>query len=67
MKCFVHWKLCDLMLREMKVKRVVKKRTEYLGDLQSLIMKDETPNSDAAMIQYLKDSIAWLDSFDSKK
>ena len=54
------------MLRDMKVKRVVKKQTEYLGDLQSLVMDAPTPNSDAAMIQYLKDSIAWLDSFDKK-
>ena len=54
------------MFRDMRVKRVVKKRTEYLGDLQSLVMKDETPDSDAAMIQYLKDSIAWLDSLDKQ-
>jgi hypothetical protein len=54
------------MIREMKVKRVVKKQTEYLGDLQSLVMDAPTPDSDAAMIQYLKDSIAWLDSLDKK-
>lgn len=54
------------MLRETKIKRVVKKQTEYLGDLQSLVMDAPTPDSDTAMIQYLKDSIAWLDSLDKQ-
>jgi hypothetical protein len=52
---------------EMRVKRVVKKNTEYLGDLQSLVLNAPTPDSDAAMIQYLKDSIAWLDSLDKQR
>jgi hypothetical protein len=56
----------EKMIMEMKVKRNVKKSTQYLGDLQSLTMKDPTPQSDEAMIRYLKDSIAWLDSLDEK-
>jgi hypothetical protein len=54
------------MIMEMKVRHKVKKSTQYLGDLQSLTMKDPTPKSDEAMIRYLTDSIAWLDSFDEK-
>lgn len=54
------------MIMEMKARRKVKKSTQYLLDLQSLTMSDPTPKSDEAMIRYLKDSIAWLDSLDEK-
>jgi hypothetical protein len=54
------------MIMELKVKRRVRKSTEYLGDLQHLVMSDPTPKSDEAMINYLIDSIAWLDSLDEK-
>ena len=54
------------MIMEMKTKRKVKKDTQYLLDLQSMTMSDPTPKSDEAMIRYLKDSIAWLDSLDEK-
>lgn len=54
------------MIMEMKAKRKVKKSTQYLLDLQSMTMSDPTPKSDEAMIRYLKDSIAWLDSLDEK-
>jgi hypothetical protein len=52
------------MLNNFKAKRVVKKETQYLGDLQTLVLKDPTPESDEAMVRYLIESIAWLDSFD---
>lgn len=54
------------MIMELKVKHKVKKNMEYLGDLQNLVMSDPTPKSDEAMINYLIDSIAWLDSLDEK-
>jgi hypothetical protein len=54
------------MLNSFKTKRVVKKETQYIGDLQTMVLKDPTPESDEAMVRYLIDSIAWLDSFDEK-
>ena len=54
------------MIKELKIKREVKKNMEYIGDLQQLVMDDPTPKSDEAMINYLVDSIAWLDSLDEK-
>jgi hypothetical protein len=54
------------MLNNFKTKRVVKKETQYLGDLQTMVLKDPTPESDEAMVRYLIDSIAWLDSFDDR-
>jgi|Laugrespbdmm15dd_1035085.scaffolds.fasta_scaffold116560_2 hypothetical protein len=54
------------MLNNLKIKRKVKKETDYIGALQTLVLKDPTPDSDEAMIRYLTDSIAWLDSFDEK-
>jgi hypothetical protein len=54
------------MLNSFKTKRVVKKETQYLGDLQTMVLKDPTPESDEAMVRYLIDSIAWLDSFDER-
>lgn len=52
------------MIKELKIKRAIRKDTQYLGELQHLVMNDPTPESDEAMIRYLIDSIAWLDSFD---
>lgn len=54
------------MLNNFKTKRVVKKETQYIGDLQTMVLKDPTPESDEAMVRYLIDSIAWLDSFDDR-
>jgi hypothetical protein len=54
------------MLNSFKTKRVVKKETQYIGDLQTMVLKDLTPESDEAMVRYLIDSIAWLDSFDDR-
>lgn len=54
------------MLNNFKTKRAVKKETQYIGDLQTLVLKDPTPESDEAMVRYLIDSIAWLDSLDEK-
>jgi hypothetical protein len=55
------------MLNNLRVKRVVKKETQYLVNLKTLAtLKDPTPESDEAMVRYLIDSIAWLDSFDEK-
>jgi hypothetical protein len=54
------------MLNNLRTKRVVKKETQYIGDLQTMVLKDSTPDSDEAMVRYLIDSIAWLDSFDEK-
>lgn len=54
------------MIKEIKIRRKVNKETAYLGNLQTIRMSDPTPKSDEAMIRYLKDSIAWLDSFDEK-
>jgi len=52
------------MIKELKIKRKIRKDTEYLGELQHLVMNDPTPAADEAMIRYLLDSIEWLDSFD---
>jgi hypothetical protein len=52
------------MIKELRLKRAVRKDTQYLGELQHLVMNDPTPESDQAMIRYLLDSIEWLDSFD---
>ena len=52
------------MIKELKIKRAVRKDTQYLEDLQHLVMNEPTPDSDDAMIRYLLDSIEWLDSFD---
>jgi hypothetical protein len=52
------------MIKELKIKRAIRRDTQYLGELQHLVMNDPTPESDEAMIRYLIDSIAWLDSFD---
>jgi hypothetical protein len=52
------------MIKELKIKRKIRRDTEYLGELQHLVMSDSTPDSDEAMIRYLLDSIEWLDSFD---
>jgi len=52
------------MIKELKIKRAIRKDTQYLEGLQHLVLNDPTPNSDEAMIRYLLDSIAWLDSFD---
>jgi hypothetical protein len=52
------------MIKQLKLKRTIRKDTEYLKDLQHLVMSEPTPESDEAMIRYLLDSIEWLDSFD---
>jgi len=52
------------MIKEIKIKRAIRRDTQYLDGLQHLVMSDPTPKSDDAMIRYLLDSIAWLDSFD---
>ena len=52
------------MMRELRLKRMIRKDTQYLKGLQHLTMSDPTPDSDEAMIRYLLDSIEWLDSFD---
>ena len=52
------------MIKELKIKRKIRKDTEYLEGLQHLVMSDPTPESDEAMIRDLLDSIEWLDSFD---
>lgn len=52
------------MIKELKIKRAIRRDTQYLDGLQHLVMSDPTPESDDAMIRYLLDSIAWLDSFD---
>jgi hypothetical protein len=52
------------MIKELKIKRAVRKDTQYLKGLQHLTMSEPTPDSDQAMIRYLLDSIEWLDSFD---
>jgi hypothetical protein len=52
------------MIKKLKIKRAIRKDTQYLDGLQHLVMSDPTPVADEAMIRYLLDSIAWLDSFD---
>jgi hypothetical protein len=52
------------MIKELRLKRAVRKDTQYLKGLQHLTMSEHTPDSDEAMIRYLLDSIEWLDSFD---
>ncbi len=52
------------MIKELKMKRAIRKNTEYLGELQHQAVSEATPSSDEAMIRYLLDSIEWLDSFD---
>lgn len=53
-----------MMIKTLKMRRTIRKNTQYLGNLQALALSYPTPNSDEAMIRYLLDSIAWLDSFD---
>jgi len=52
------------MMKQLKMRRTIRKNTQYLGKLQALALSDPTPDSDEAMIRYLLDSIKWLDSFD---
>ena len=52
------------MIKELKLKRAIRKNTQYLEELQHQAVVDPTPDSDEAMIRYLLDSIEWLDSFD---
>ena len=52
------------MIKQLKLKRKIRKDTQYLDGLQHLVLSDPTPDSDKAMIRYLLDSIEWLDSFD---
>jgi hypothetical protein len=52
------------MIKQLKLKRKIRKDTQYLDGLQHLVLSDPTPDSDEAMIRYLLDSIEWLDSFD---
>lgn len=47
---------------KLKTKREIKKELEYARI--PLINVLDTPRSDQALIQYLKDTIAWLDSSD---
>ena len=54
------------MLNNLKIKHKVKKETKHIGALQAVVLEDPTPKSDEAMIRYLIDSIAWLDSFDEE-
>ena len=51
-------------MRELRLKRMIRKDTQYLEGLQHLVMNESTPESDEAMVRYLLDSIEWLDSFD---
>lgn len=52
------------MIKQLKLKRMIRKDTQYLEGLQQLVLNDPTPDSDEAMVRYLLDSIEWLDSFD---
>jgi hypothetical protein len=52
------------MIKELKIKRTIRKNTHYLEELQHQALSEPTPSSDEAMIRYLLDSIEWLDSFD---
>ena len=52
------------MIKELKLKRMIRKDTEFLDELVWPPVVGDTPDSDAAMMRYLIDSIAWLDSFD---
>lgn len=47
-----------------KNKRMARKDIEHLGAVRDYTMDQATPDSDNAMIRYLLDTIAWLDSFD---
>ena len=47
---------------KLKTKREIKKELEYARI--PLVNVLDTPRSDEALIQYLKDTIAWLDSLD---
>jgi hypothetical protein len=50
-----------------RAKSMTRKQLSDLGTLQqeTTIYNVPTPNSDTAMIRYLTDSLAWLDSFDN--
>jgi hypothetical protein len=51
------------MIKELKMRRIIRKNTHYLEELQHQASPESTPSSDEAMIRYLLDSIEWLDSF----
>jgi hypothetical protein len=52
------------MLTKIKAKRQAHKDTEFACELENYMVHETTPESDHAMVKYLLDSIAWLDSFD---
>lgn len=54
------------ILIDAKAKRLTRKQLSDLGELQqqTSLFNVPTPASDDAMIRYLTDSLAWLDSFD---
>ena len=52
------------MIKELRMRRIIRKNTHYLEELQHQAVPDPTPAADEAMIRYLLDSIEWLDSFD---
>jgi len=54
------------MIMKIKARSREKKETAYLCNFQAVKMSDQTPKSDEDMIRYLKESIAWLDSFDEE-
>jgi hypothetical protein len=52
------------MITLSKGKRMAHKDLDSLSKIRDYTIERATPDSDTAMIRYLLDSIAWLDSFD---
>lgn len=50
------------ILTKLQVRKDIKQMPELSDYQQNMV----TPEADAAMIRYLIDSIAWLDSFDDE-
>lgn len=51
-------------MNKLMIKSRVKRDLKQYPDLSDYNLGDPTPASDEALIQYLRDTIAWLDSLD---
>jgi hypothetical protein len=55
------------MINEIKARRQIRKEYGFTCRMENYMVNGETPASDDAMVRYLLDSIAWLDSFDEEE
>lgn len=53
-------------MNKLLIKSHAKRDLKQYPDVSNFIMKDPTPDADQALIKYLRDTIAWLDSLEEK-